>query len=82
MVVSEMRARLSPKMAPLTMAPTVPATGSSTGRTATMAPLEVPQAVEMRAQVTKAISGRKSALRFSADMSQVRPWIRPLCRSS
>ena len=55
------------------LAPTASATGSSTGRTATMAPLEVPQAVEMRQQVTKAIRGRKPAFRFRADTSQVSP---------
>ena len=90
MVVSEMGARLSPKMAPLTiaptttagLAPTVVATGSSTGRTATMAPLEVPQAVEISAQMMKPTSGRKPALRPSSVTSQVRPWIRPLWRSS
>ena len=51
------------------------ATGSSTGRTATMAPLEVPQAVEISAQMMKPTSGRKPALRPSSVTSQVRPWI-------
>jgi len=81
MVVSEMGARLSPKIAPLTMAPTttegfaptVAATGSSTGSTATMAPLDVPQAVEISRQTRNATSGRKPALRPSFITSQVRP---------
>ena len=54
----------------------------STGSTATIAPFDVPVAVDIRQQVRNAINGRNPALRLTAVISHVSPSTRPLWRSS
>lgn len=70
MVVSEIGARLSPKMEPLITAPHIrpismpssPARGHITAETAVTVPVEVPQAVEITTQIKNATTGIKPVL--------------------
>ena len=89
-VVSEIGARLSPKILPLIIAPTIipglhpmlTANGTMIGVTAAHVPPVVPHAVEISTQVIKVISGRKFAFRCIWEDSQISPWINPLCLRS
>ena len=89
-VVSEIGARLSPKIAPLMMAPHMRPTfissayaiGTSTGATAATEPVEVPQEVEMSMQTTKPISGRKPVFRPALETAQISASMMPLWRMS
>ncbi len=76
MVVSEMKERLSPNMAPLTTTPSIIATGrpvfaampTATGERATMVPTEVPTEIEMKQAARKMPAAR----RFSGRMAIAR----------
>ena len=85
-VVSEMGARLSPKIAPEMIAPhmspmsmfRLKASGRRTGATAATEPVDVPQEVEISRQAIKPISGIQPAFMPSLEMPQIRAVIRPL----
>ena len=90
MVVSEMGARLSPKIDPLITAPHIrpilisnsPARGHITAETAVTVPVEVPQAVEMITQTRNATTGINPVLICSSATIQIIASMRPQLFSS
>ena len=86
MVVSEIGAMLSPKMEPLIMAPhinptSIPklcASGTNTGATAAMAPVEVPQEVEINMQTINPTNGRNPTFKSNVETTRIKELINPL----